>query len=113
MPEAVAKPSQTVEVTAWNVAFVPVSVVIVPLVAVRLLVNSFVVVTEVPVPCVNVRVPSVVPPTTVNVLVTVDEAPMKPPYNWRVVGVKEPRALTVASVSASAGQLVPLCKQTS
>jgi len=70
-PEADANPSHTLEVAAVNDAFV-----MVPFVAKR-----FVVVTLVAVPFVNVSVPSVVPPITVKVEVTVDEDPMKPPYN--------------------------------
>ena len=103
VPDAVANPSHTLDVAAVKAAFV-----IVPLVA-----NKFVVVTLVAVPFVNVSVPSVVPPITVKVEVTVDDEPMNPPYNCKVAVAKEPRAETVASVSASPGQNEPLCKQTS
>ena len=103
VPLAVANPSQTLEVAAVNEAFVNV-----PLVEKRLVDVTFV-----PVPFVKVSVPSVDAPITVNVEVTVELEPMNPPYNCKVVVAKDPRALTEASVSASAGQFVPLCKHTS
>lgn len=81
-PEALANPSHTVEVAAENE------------------------------PSVNESEPSVVAPTTVNVEVTVDELPMNPPYNCSVVVANEPRADTLASVSDSVGQFVPVCKHT-
>jgi hypothetical protein len=99
-------------VTAENVAFVPESVVIVPFVAETFVPNKFVVVTLVAVPFVKVSVPSVVPPITVNVEVTVELAPMKPPYSWSVVVAKEPRAETVARVSEDPGQFVPDARHT-
>jgi len=108
VPLAVAKPSQTLEVAAVNDAFV-----IEPFVAVRFVEKRLVDVTFVPVPFVKVSVPSVDAPITVNVEVTVELEPMNPPYNCKVVVANEPRALTEASVSASVGQFVPLCKQTS
>ena len=95
-PDALLKPSHTVEVTL-------------PIVA-ELAFNVFTV------PDVEVNVLSVVLPTTVKVEVTVDELPTKPPYNWRVVVENEPRAVTEANVSVSAskyaGQLVPLVRHT-
>ncbi len=58
----------------------------------------------------------VVVPTTVSVLVTVDELPTKPPYKRSVEVAKAPRAVTDASVSVSAnkyaGQFRPLVRQT-
>ncbi len=51
-----------------------------------------------------------------SVLVTVDDAPTKPPYNCKVVVVKDPRAVTSASVEVTATfcvrQLVPFARQT-
>ncbi len=83
-PLALLNPSHTVEVTPPNVALFEFNVLMVPLVA-----SKFD----------NVDVP-----TTVKVLVTVDEAPTKPPYNCRVVVENEPRAVTDASVSVSASR---------
>lgn len=55
-------------------------------------------------------------PTTVRDDVTVELAPIKPPYKSSVEVAKEPRAVTVASVSLSvmryAGQLVASSRQT-
>ena len=55
-------------------------------------------------------------PSTVKVEVTVEEEARNPPYSWRVVVAKEPRAVTVARVSDSVvrneGQLVELARHT-
>jgi hypothetical protein len=59
----------------------------------------------------NVTLARLVAPNTVNVEVTVELEPMKPPYSWRVVVAKAPRAETVASVSTSPGQFVPFWRQ--
>ncbi len=83
-PLALLNPSQTVEVTAPKVALLEFNVLIVPLVA-----SKF---------------ESVDVPTTVNVEVTVELAPTKPPYNCSVVVENEPRAVTEASVSTSASK---------
>ncbi len=95
-PLALLKPSHTVEVTPPNVALFEFNVLMVPLVA-----SKF---------------ESVEVPTTVNVLVTVEEAPTKPPYSCKVVVENDPRAVTEASVSVSAskyaGQFVPFVRQT-
>ena len=99
VPEAVAKPSQEVEVpfvklrlvekkfvevASVNVALGAVSEAMVPLFANRLvdettLLKKFVVVTEVNVAFVPVSVASEVAPSTVKVDVTVDEDVIKPP----------------------------------
>ncbi len=95
-PEAVAKPSQTVEVTWPIIEVFAFKVLMVPLVA-----RTF---------------ESVVVPTTVSVLVTVELEPTKPPYKSKVEVAKAPRAVTLASVSVSAskyaGQLRPLVRHT-
>jgi hypothetical protein len=95
-PEAVAKPSQTVEVTLPIVAELAFKLFTVPDVAVNVL--------------------SVVLPTTVKVEVTVEEEPTKPPYKRSVEVAKLPRAVTLESVSVSAkryaGQFVPFVRHT-
>jgi hypothetical protein len=59
-----------------------------------------------------VRVPRDVAPRTVKVEVTVEDAPIKPPYNERVEVAKEPRADTEARVSLDPGQLAPVWRHT-
>jgi hypothetical protein len=73
-----------------------------------------VVVTLVPVPFTKVTFWRDVSPRTVNVDVTVEEAAIKPPYNWTVVVAEEPRAETVARVSLFAvpEQFVPSWRHT-
>jgi hypothetical protein len=95
-PVAMANPSQTVLVTEPMVAEFAFK--------------------EDTVPDVAVKVESVVFPITVNVEVTVELEPTKPPYKRRVEVANAPRAVTLASVSVSAkryaGQFVPFVRQT-
>ncbi len=80
VPDAMLNPSQ-LEVAFKKEALVEFSVVTVPVVAVRLVVATLVVVTLVNVAFVPVRACKLVSPSTVSVLVTVELAPMKPPYS--------------------------------
>jgi hypothetical protein len=82
-----------------------------PFVNVPFVPNKFVVVTLVAVPFAKVSMLSVVPPTTVSVEVTVELAPMNPPYSCSVVVANEPRAETEANVSVEPGQFAPLERQ--
>ena len=55
----------------------------------------------------------VVPPSTVNVEVTVDEAARKPPNRLNVAVVVAPAAVTVFKLGvAVVGQFVPFARQT-
>ncbi len=126
-PEAVANPSQAVEVTEPTVRFEIAPVLALMLEPLAVAKPSQTVLVPCPktnllefrvlmVPLVASKFESVEVPTTVNVLVTVEEAPTNPPYKSKVEVAKAPRAVTEANVSVSAsryaGQLVPLVKQT-
>ena len=60
---------------------------------------KFVVVTLVPVPFTKVKPCNEVPPNTVKVEVTVEDAAKKPPMSCKVWVVVAPRPVTVAKVS--------------
>jgi hypothetical protein len=101
---------------SWEeVAVVPVDPVYTRFVTPAFVAKRLVVVTAIPVATVKSTLRSEDEPTTTNVPVTLEEAATNPPKNWAVVVVKEPRAVTLWSVSLStvpAGQPTPLCKQT-
>jgi len=112
VPEALEKPSHAVEVTEPTVRLLMALVFafnVVPLAVANPSQTD-------DVPFVKFKLWRFVFPRTVNVLVTVELAPMNPPYKSNVEVAEAPRAVTDASVSLSAskyaGQLIPVVRQT-